>query len=68
MWKNDKETQCCQRKTPASDKTKFCFILLIFLKSKKNWKLLVFRVLIALAYLFFQVVFNYIHIISTFEL
>ena len=73
MWKNDAEGQCCQRKTPESDKTKFYFILLLlfsffFENQEKLWKFLVFRVFIALAYLFFRVAFNYIYIIVTFEL
>ena len=70
MWKNNKEEECCQRKTSASDKTKFYFILFYFIfeNQEKFWKLLVFRVFIVLAYLFFRVLFNHIYIIYTFEL
>ena len=39
MWKNDTEEQCCQRKTPACDKTKFYFILSYFWKPRKIVKI-----------------------------
>ena len=33
LYKNDMEEGCCQRKTPASDKTKY-----FSLKTKENWE------------------------------
>ena len=49
-------------------KLNFILFYFIFENQEKFWKLLAFRVFIAVAYLFFRVVFNYIYIIYTFEL